>query len=465
MALPDRHVQSAIANNRFGIGARGDDLKIAAGDPRGWLLAQVGGPPPTVLVDAGSLQSSRASLITYGRLSALRQEMKENPAAMSEPGAAGGGQSVGQFSRAVYQAEIGARVRTAVTTDRPLAERMVWFWANHFTVSAGRPAVAPIAGAFEREVIRPHVFGRFEAMLRAATRHPAMILYLDNQRSFGPASPRGRRIGRGLNENLAREILELHTVGVDGGYTQTDVTRFAMALTGWTVGGGARSRSAAGEFLFMPEIHEPGARTVMGKSYDEPGEAQAATILRDLAVHPATGRHLAVKLARHFIADDPPAESVERLARTFAETGGDLAALTRAVIGLDAAWQAEQQKLKTPHDFVVSSLRGFGLSGVEGRSAMGAMDTLGQRPFWAPSPAGWPDTAAQWAGPDALYKRIEWAALTGERAGGLADRPGDLAASMLGAQASGRLIEAVGRAGSGAQAVTLLLASPEFQRR
>lgn len=463
MALPDRHVQSAIANNRFGIGARDDDLKIATADPRGWLLAQLDGPPPGILVDAGLLQSSRDSLITYGRLSALRREMTENPAAAPEP--AKGAQGVGQFTRAIYRTEIGARVRTAIVTDRPLAERMVWFWANHFTVSAGRPAVAPIAGAFEREVIRPHVFGRFETMLLAATRHPAMILYLDNQRSVGPASPRGRRIGRGLNENLAREILELHTICVDGGYGQTDVTVFAKALTGWTVGGGARSESAAGGFLFTPDIHEPGARTIMGRTYAQDGEAQAEAILRDLARHPATGRHLALKLARHVIADDPPPEAVDRLAGVFMETDGDLAALTRAVIGLDAAWHGEQRKLKTPHDFVVSSLRGLGMSGVEGRSAIGAMDTLGQRPFWAPSPAGWPDTADQWAGPDALYKRIEWAALTGERAGVLADRPAELMSSMLGAQATGRLLEGVSRAGSGAQAVTLLLSSPEFQRR
>jgi uncharacterized protein (DUF1800 family) len=447
MARPGTTTAAAIAANRFGLGARRGELRAAAGDPRGWLLAQLDGPPPRRVPEPARLLPSEEGLAAYARIAARQA-------------AGGDGPTLGQFTRSTYRDEATARTWAAIDSEASLLERLVWFWSNHFAVSAAKPVVAPIAGAFEREAIRPRVLGRFEDLLLAAVRHPAMLLYLDNQRSFGPRSPRGRRVGRGLNENLAREILELHTLGVDGGYGQDDVTAFAMALTGWTVQ--PARLDGAGRFRFASAVHEPGARTVLGRRYAEDGEAQAAAILRDLARHPATARHVAFKLARHFVADQPPEAAVEPLARVFLDTGGDLRVVARSLVGLDAAWQEPAAKVKTPVEFVVSAYRGLGLR-PEGPGVLRALDGMGQRPFSPPSPAGWPDTASHWLGPHAVYKRIEWAVALGELAGRAP--PARLARDLLGDGAGETLVEALERAESGAQAVALLLASPEFQRR
>ncbi len=463
MSLPDRKTQAAIAANRFGIGARDGEIAAAEGDPRGWLLAQLGGPPPTRMIGGERLRTGRESLAEYSRLFAERREMKQ--AAAPDDEAMDGQPRPAAFSRGIYKDEVAARVRTAIATSTPLAERMVWFWSNHFTVSGSRSAVLPVSGAFEREAIRPHVLGRFEDMLLAATFHPAMILYLDQQKSIGPNSPRGQRRGTGLNENLGREVLELHTLGVDGGYTQKDVTVFATALTGWTVGGLRGAAAADSETVYLDAVHEPGDKIILGKTYPDTGRGQAVEALRDFARHPATARHVAVKLARHFIADDPPDGAVDALARRFRDTGGDLKSLTQAVVELDTAWDPAPRKVKTPNEYVVSALRGLGMDDPERPMLTNAMLLLGQRPYWAPSPAGWPDKAGDWAGPDAVYRRIEWGAQMGRRVGARADDPAALAQSMLGTQAGPRLLDMLAGAESPAQAVALLLASPDFQRR
>ena len=191
--------------------------------------------------------------------------------------------------------------------------RLVMFWSNHFCVSANKGPVRGMAGAYEREAIRPHVLGRFVDMLLAVERHPAMLVYLDNHVSIGPNSRAGLNRGLGLNENLAREILELHTLGVGGGYTQEDVTNLARILTGWTVANLANPVGEPGRFFFAPARHEPGAWTVLGKRYGEAGMAAGEAVLRDLARHPATARHIARKLARHFVSAEPPAALVARL--------------------------------------------------------------------------------------------------------------------------------------------------------
>jgi uncharacterized protein (DUF1800 family) len=305
MALPDRKIQATIAVNRFGLGAKGAELASAESDPRGWLEQQLGVAPLLTGLPAGPVLYTE-----YARRAAEMAAMKGQAAAMQSnmPGA-------GQYARDAYAAEVTARSQAAATTDAPLAERLVWFWSNHFTVSSlSVPALVPLAGAFEREAIRPYVLGSFANMLAASTRHPAMLTYLDNGRSVGPNSPAGQKTGRGLNENLGREVLELHTLGVTGGYTQQDVTTFAKALTGWTVDRSRDGSPGGGAFKFEPQTHEPGDKTILGKSYADDGEGQAAAVLRDIAVHPATARHVATKLARHFIADTPPGEAVDRLA-------------------------------------------------------------------------------------------------------------------------------------------------------
>jgi uncharacterized protein (DUF1800 family) len=364
-----------------------------------------------------------------------------------------------------------------VGSTRPFAERLQWFWANHFTVSLAKGATRGLVGAFERDAIRPHIAGRFEDLLWAATTHPAMLRYLDNQQSAGPHSRavalierRARRDDEtpritGLNENLAREVLELHTLGVHGGYTQADVTAFAAVLTGWRVA----ARSDATALPFDAAWHEPGRKTLLGRSYGEGPQALRA-VLADLARHPSTARFLATKLARHFVADDPPPALVDRLAARYLRSDGQLAELYRELIASPEAWAEPAAKLKTPEEFVVSSARVLSLGRVEAGAArlpamlVAGMQALGQRPQAAPSPAGWPDRAEDWLGPEALWKRLEWASRLGDRLGSRIDAR-ELAARCLGPLLGAATRQQIERAADGAQALALLLMAPEFQRR
>jgi uncharacterized protein (DUF1800 family) len=298
-----------------------------------------------------------------------------------------------------------------------------------------------------------------------------MILYLDNQASIGPNSTLARRAsGRtqrklDINENLAREILELHTLGVNGGYTQADVTTFALALTGWSVGNKrGKEQQPPGQFTFREAAHEPGAKTVLGKRYGQEGVEQPRAVLKDLASHPSTATHVAMKLARHFISDEPPASAVERLAKVFRDTGGNLPSLHRALVESPEAWQTTATKFKTPHDFVVSTFRMLDFVPQAPQQMLAPFQLLGQRPYSPGSPAGWPDTASQWDGPDALLKRIEWASAIADRIGSKV-QPLSLGEQALGAALLERTRTAISRAESGMQGLVLLLASPEFQRR
>ncbi|MEO5670953.1 MAG: DUF1800 domain-containing protein, partial [Ramlibacter sp.] len=303
---------SAIALNRFGLGARPDDAPPA--DPQRWLLAQLDAYEP---LPAAWTPLPRTSALADG-WNSMQRSVRQAP----EGQRSGIREAYLREGRREYQAAVGARTTSALQSSTPFVERLVHFWANHFAVSVDKLLIVGLAGGFEADAIRPNVLGRFEDLLLAVVRHPAMLLYLDQAQSTGPGSMMGSR-GRGLNENLAREVLELHTLGVRSGYTQTDVTEFARALTGWTLPGDAAATAGA-TFRFAPALHEPGARTLLGKTYSEDGEGQARAVIHDLVTAPATALHIARKLARHFIADDPPAQLVQRLADTFTRTGGDL---------------------------------------------------------------------------------------------------------------------------------------------
>jgi uncharacterized protein (DUF1800 family) len=300
-----------------------------------------------------------------------------------------------------------------------------------------------------------------------------MLLYLDNHLSVGPHSVAAARLARrpnarkiGINENLAREILELHTLGVGGGYTQADVTTFAEVITGWSLGGG-RGLFADGEpgtFVFRAELHEPGAKVVLGRRYADDGFRQGVAVLHDVARSDATAQFIATKLARHFIADEPPHAAVQHLAQTFRASQGDLPSVYRALIDAPEAWQQPLAKYKTPSDYVLSTLRGLSQPVEFGKGVLGSFDLLGQR-IWEPrSPAGWPDRSADWDGASALMKRLQWAEVVGERSGGHRDAV-QLAPQLLGANLSDATRSAVAHAASAAQALTLLLAAPEFMRR
>lgn len=456
---------AAVAANRFGLGARPGELAAASADPRGWLLSQV--REPLLLKQAGLLPSAEI-LARAASLRQQRRERKNSDASASAEVAF----NLGRHYRPIYLSEAAARTRLAVATDRSFAERLVQFWANHFAVSVDKPAALGLAGAFEREAVRPNLCGRFADMLLAVERHPAMLTYLDNHLSIGPDSTLARRAARrrkrelGLNENLAREILELHTLGADGGYSQADVTSFAKVITGWSIGGsyGPLSGGEPGQFHFREALHEPGAQVVLGRRYGQDGIRQGEAVLADLARHPATAMHVSLKLARHFVADDPPAAVLERLLRAWKETDGSLPALHAALVDSPEAWATPVAKYKTPSDYLLSAWRALDAPLPDDKLITAGFQRLGQ-PVWMPgSPAGWADRATDWDGSAALKQRIEFASLLGARMGDRVDAL-QLAESALGPHLSVATRQALQRAASRSQALTLALAAPEFQRR
>ena len=427
-------IATAQALVRFGLGRRGNEATPS--DPHEWLRAQLSAPDPAANMPAPDLDAA---------LLALRADHENKTAArMSE-------------TRNNFRRDSFASLNWAVITPAPLRERLVWFWANHFTVSSRRPQCEGLIGPFVAGAIRPHVTGPFGDMLLAVVRHPAMLIYLDNAYSVCPASQAGQSGKHGLNENLGRECLELHTVTPASGYTQTDVTNFARILTGWSVD----FNSGNYGFKFRPAAHEPGSLTLMGRSFP-PGQQGGIDALAFLADHPATHRNLATKLARHFIADDPPADDVRRIEGVLRDTHGDLGAATHAVIGLDSAWRPDT-KLRSPMDFSIAVLRALDPPSIP-LQTLGALGLLGQ-PLWsAPQPDGWPDRAADWATPEAMLRRVDFAYAVAGRAGEQAD-PVALAEIALGPLLRPATQDAMRRAGSRREAVALLFASPEFQRR
>lgn len=461
---------AAIALNRFGLGARPDEAMPV--EPRRWLLGQFETfeAHPAAIV---SLPGTAAAMTSYADYMAQRRPQTATTAPQNGGARMMARRDFAAAARDDYQAWVAERATVALTSSAPFVERLVHFWSNHFAVSTEKLQVTALAGPFEAEAIRPHVLGRFEDMLLAVERHPAMQIYLDQVRSIGPGSQQARRAAArnpnrkpGLNENLAREILELHTLGVRTGYDQSDVTEFARALTGWSVGGlaGQAGTGEPGAFVYRPQVHEPGPRMIMGKRYDQSGEAQARAVLADLASEPATGRHIAFKLARHFVADEPPPALVDRLAAAYVQSDGNLPAVYRALVESPEAWAPQSRKFKTPWDWMISSLRGLGRRDL-GRMQPAAMQNQLGQPVWRPgSPAGYDDIAASWAAPDALVRRVElaqrYASLVGDEldARELGDKllPGTLAPTTR---------AELGRAESSTAALALLLVSPDFLRR
>ena len=400
------------ALNRFGLGARpGERGRLR--DPRGWLRAQLAGDPPIGAPPATATPTAISDAIRAFRMPAQanrRQRPQAQPPQQSPPL-----QSRQQARRRLVEiagAEALTALETRVITERPFVERLVAFWSNHLCVStAAKVLVVPLAGSYEREAIRPHVLGRFEDMVLASAKHPAMLVYLDNFQSIGPnsrgAARRRGRGARGLNENYARELLELHTLGVDGGYTQQDVEELAKILTGWTVAGLQDGGPTLG-FAFQDALHEPGPRTVLGVRYTDTGAAQDERVIRDLCRHPSTSRFIATKLVTHFVADAPPAAAVDRVAKIFRSSDGDLRAVAAALVDVQEAWSDETRKFRTPQDWLVAALRAFGAREV-GQMTIPVLRQL-RHPLWAPqSPKGFGDSVQEWADPDSLLNRAELA--------------------------------------------------------
>ncbi len=364
-----------------------------------------------------------------------------------------------------FRAEALARFQRASVAECGFAERLVVFWSNHFCISASKGGLARMwAGSFEREAIRPHVLGRFADMLMAVEQHPAMLFFLDNQQSLGPDSPAGINRQRGLNENLAREIMELHTLGVNGGYTQDDVTSLARIITGWTFAGRQGILGQPGTFVFNNNAHEPGAQRVLGKVYEAGGLAQGEAVLSDIARHPSTAKFIATKFARHFVADDPPPALVARLQDVFVKTDGDLRLLANALVDSDEAWTAPLSKMRSPYEYMIATVRILSRVPEEPGRVLGGLNLLGQ-PLWSPAgPNGFPDTNAAWAAPEGMKLRLDIAAQVSGRLPDAVDPRAllDLVAADAASDETRRTVE---RAESRQQAMALLLMSPEFQRR
>jgi uncharacterized protein (DUF1800 family) len=476
---------TTIALNRFGLGARSDEQSPA--DPKNWLLQQLNqfDARPQALAQIPARSEVIAQLGDYLAEQRMAGAAKRQvqPASMPMDGAKQQAAQADPLRRYLrqsiredYLAMNAARLDSALTSESPFVERLVHFWANHFAVSVDKLPVIGLAGLLEFEAIRPHVLGRFSDMLLAVEQHPAMLIYLDQAQSIGPDSQAGQFIAmrggkqRGLNENLAREIMELHTLGVRTGYSQADVTEFARALTGWTVSGLGQGPAARmiggtpGQFQFAEVLHEPGRRTIMGKGYGHAGEGQARAVLLDLAASSATATHLATKLARHFAGDDPPPALVERLSKAYLASGGDLPAVYRALIESPEPWAPQPLKFKNPWEWSVSALRATGARNLDPMPAAAVLKQLGQ-PTWQPgSPAGWDDIAASWAGPDALVRRVEVAQRLADRAGSAVDARA-LAEKLFPGSLSETTRTSIARAESPAEGLALLLVSPEFVRR
>ena len=489
----DGAAEAALALHRFGLGPRPGSIAAIASDPRGALLAELERPGiglidnPELLTSA---QSSRAAFEARAARQArnvvaecTRKEAEQQAQAMNgemaapadaakptgapqtertdaapRPAAATVAKTGPTPEQQNFLKEVRARLDAALDVEIGFAERLVWFWSNHFCVSGDK--VPNMAGGYERE-IRPHVLGRFANMLLAAEGHPAMLVYLDNAMSFGPNSVAGINRSRGLNENLAREILELHTLGVRTGYSQDDVIRFANVLTGRTVISIGDNPEHGAEFIFNRRLHEPGPQEVIGKSYPDGGVEQGRAVLADLARHPATANHVAAKLARHFVADAPPPALVEQLAKTFRDTDGDLKEVAKALVASDEAWAAPRDKLKKPCEWVVAMLRAAGLRGDPDRFRRGQAG-LGEPLWFPPAPQGFPDDEATWI--DGMGRRLDIANSLAERVAQRVD-PNEIIDTALGPLAGFETRQAVARAESREQALVLTFMSPEFQRR
>ncbi|MEP3420202.1 MAG: DUF1800 domain-containing protein [Erythrobacter sp.] len=501
--------QPHIALNRFGYGMRKGDAPPS--DPKQYLLAQLDAFDPNPPLLAGREDTSGKAGEILEMLRGARRQRQAQAAAsgdtmsdgaemergsprnrrnrgnqMTEGGNAGNG--IPEEVRASYRnagqtlrQDIGLRTKVAVASETPMVERLVHFWSNHFSVSAQKPGTHYQVANHEFSAIRGHVLGKFSDLLKAAVLHPAMLLYLDQFRSVGPNSPfqqrrerRRRENGqapRGLNENLAREILELHTVGVDGGYSQTDVTEFARALTGWTVDGLRQVRRFSeprpGGAAFVEFAHEPGERRVLGRTYRDTGpnggSGQAEAILSDLASHPSTARFIATKMARHFAGDTPPEGLVRALEADFLRTDGDLKSLTQTLINAPEVWAADPVKFRQPFEWFIAVMRITGVDTLSNRRIAGALNEIGQMPWRAPSPAGYDDLEGSWAGPDALFRRVELAERIAQNV------PADDVLARAQAAFPGALTDHtrtwLSRAESGSQALALLLVSPEMMRR
>jgi uncharacterized protein (DUF1800 family) len=454
-------INAVIATNRFGLGAKPGEHEHASVHPQNWLIKQLAATNEltfsdeekhsnTIILKLSELRQRKQMLKKTSKLTPKTNDMASSNEMLKQ---------IAKYPKNIYRELSIESLKRGINSNNSLQWRLLDFFSNHFSVSAQGPMLKALAPTLEREAIAPNLLGRFEDMLLAVSKHPAMLLYLNNERSFGPNSKLGKR-GKGLNENLAREILELHTLSVNGGYTQRDVTEFAKAITGWSVANPLKEKERG--FKFRSKGHEPGTRYLLSKSFPASEQLQGENILKYLANHPSTVRYICYKLARHFVQDNPPESLIIKMTQRWNLTRGNIRDVVVELIRADEPWQPAFNKFKSPREFVVSTLRAIDAKQLKGSYILNALTELGQKPFSAGSPAGFSDVEEGWNSSSALMARID---LSSQFSAKRRLNSEKLMKTMLGTSLSPRTYNMVLRAESRQQAATLLLMSPEFQRR
>ena len=505
-----------VALTRFGYGPRGDgDVRIAGSDPRGFLRAELA-QPGIALLDGPALPTTKGALQQffkdqadklaefqrnkviadrakqYGDLAHLSPVFARAAAADAEVAkllavakdgaapptaalprtvaatASNAGKPAAKLPPSpegtIFRNEALARIRRSIEARAGFAERLVAFWSNHFCVTANKGGIARVTcGPFEREAIRPHVLGKFADMLLAVETHPAMLHFLDNAQSVGPNSRAGANGRRGLNENLGREIMELHALGAGSGYTQADVTNLARILTGWTFVGQDAKLGEPGTFVFNAAAHEPGPIELLGKTYPEDGVAQGRSALLEIARRPQCAQFVAGKFARHFLGDTPAKTLVDRLARVFRDTDGDLRQLALTLVDAPESWDRKPVRIRNPYEFVVGAHRLLQRLPEEPGAVLAPVGTLGMTMWTPPGPNGFSNEISAWATPEGMKLRLDWSAQLAQL---LREPPNptDLLDALTGGAPSPETSMAVAHAESRQQGLALLLMSPEMQR-
>jgi len=462
------HVAEFVALNRFGLGARPGEADAIAGTAHAWVMAQMTRGPADKLHGVQDTPGRLRAYDTYRRakteadkaeaavLAAAQEGARPLPAPTLPPGAIKPSSPLDNPPGRIFDTDLAHRAEQMAASDSPVQERLVAFWCNHFAISATREEILVLAAPYENEAIRPNLGFTFRDMLGATATHPAMLFYLDAASSVGPDSIIGQSRHKSVNENYAREVMELHTLGVNGGYTQKDVEELALALTGLGISTGD------GEAAWFYDRHEPGERALIGRKLPARAD-QAQAALDILANHPATIRHVSTKLAAHFCGDTPPRAVVQRLAHAWRASGGSLQAIHMALAQSPEAWVAHPVKYRSPQDFVFAASRAMDLHG-HGQNLVNEMRTLGQAPFRAPAPTGWPDADSDWLGPAGVVARVASAQRLARLAHPQTD-PTDMLAQAAHVSNEAEVLNVVAEEPDPQRAIALVLASPEFQRR
>jgi uncharacterized protein (DUF1800 family) len=461
--------QAYIAVNRFGYGARGDELVQAKSKPKQWIISQLlpiafnSSLPHSndIFIEHANYRKEKKQQKKRGKQSKNNQtDRQRSQNSMSDNNMSNKDMTKNSARNILRNMSVDI-LNQAIYSSHSVSWRLLDFFSNHFSVSTNGRLMVGLSGTLEREVIAPNLLGNFADMLLAVEQHPAMLIYLNNEKSFGPDSRIAKKRKIGLNENLSREIMELHTLGVDGGYSQGDVTELAKGITGWSVKNPIKELSAG--FIFRVHGHEPGTRKLLGKKYSQQGIAQGRQMLRDLAMHPATAKHVCYKLAHHFVSENPPVSLLNKMETTWMKTGGNLKQVMVSLFSADEGWSASAQKFKTPREFVISANRAIALKRIKPKALFNSLVSLGQKPFNAGSPAGFSDDESDWLGANALMARIDWSTMVSSHL--KKSNAEKVMTVSLGESVSQHTYQSVMRAESRQQAMTLLLMSPEFQRR